>query len=157
VSDHRRQHRLLHREHHHLDGGDHLGVHRENRCLRRALLMQPDVAAGTESRSRLGEDAEHRERPGADAGDRPATAHAKIRPDSVAVSVELALKAWPAGPRDAALLGATQREQERRQLSALLFSVEPRLTVQLIPARRRFRPEAEQLCDDVREQALQEC
>jgi hypothetical protein len=154
VSDHRHHHRLLHREHHHLDGGDHRGVHQENRFLRRALLMQRAVAAGTEFQSRLGEDAEHRERPGADAGDRPATAHSKIRPGSTVVTVELPREAWPAAPRDAALLGATQREQERRQLSALLFQAEPRLTAQVILARRRLRPEAEQLCDDVREQAL---
>jgi hypothetical protein len=96
-------------------------VHRGNRYLRLALLMQPGGAAGTEFQSLLGEDAEHRERPGADAGDRLATAHATIRPDATAVTVELELKAWPTAPRDAALLGATQREQERLQLSALPF------------------------------------
>lgn len=159
MSDHRRHrhphHRLLHREHHRLDGGDHRDAHQENRCLRPGLLMQPAVAAGTEFQSRLGEDAEHREPPDADAGDLPATAHSKIRPGSTAVTVELTREAWPAAPRDAALQGATQREQEL-QLSALLFLAELLLTAQLIPARQRFRPEVEPLCDGVWEQALQE-
>lgn len=123
--DHRHRHLLdvRHRRHHRLD---HHGVFRGILCLRLVQRTRPGEAAGTECQSRLGEDAEHRARSAADAGDRAVV----VRPELVQVRRLAELR--PTATK--ALTGVTQRaavpaaEQQAREL------VSRRLVQPLAPA-----------------------
>lgn len=125
VSDHHHRHR----HHRHAVRRDHRDVFPEILQVRRVQRMQRDEAAGTEFQSLPGEDAERRERSGADADDLPAAAQESEAPteqqELMTQAVLTAPKVWPVQDEAPEKPKAPQRVQQRLALRFLPVPLPP--------------------------------